>query len=227
MSKQVIICKYRENINWVHQLTCDYLIHNKSGESLDIPNAINIPNYPKGRDAHSIIYHLYHNYDNLADETIFLQDNPFEHFHMYDKNNINEIIKYINKNHKELFYPFGSFYKSYIFDDNLKEIYQILFNKNISNPLIWFPCQQFHVSKECVYLRSRDFYKKCYETFDKEWEIEISYLYEHLWLYIFLPENKFLRKIFMKPLVKYTRLCHDFDPQRYHECEKFTCQNKL
>jgi hypothetical protein len=228
MSKQVIICKYKENINWVHQLTCDYLIHNKSGESLNIPNVINLPNHPEGRDTHSIIYHLYHNYDNLADETIFLQGNPFPHYHIRPKY-ASCIIEAVNRNHKELLYPFGPLFNATnIQNTEYDRLYRQLFDEPIPECIIWFGGSQFHISKECVHLRPITFYQKCWETFNEHWGYKneneeghpdkLVYLYEKLWLYIFLPQHKYLQKIYLQSIKEHLKLCHIYEPYRYINC---------
>jgi hypothetical protein len=199
MSKQIIICRYNEDVDWVNQLTCDYLIYNKSDVKLDNPNIINLNNHFSGRESHTMIYHLYHNYDNLADETIFLQGNPFDH---YDKP-----VDTINKISSNLFYPLGVIEK-YIGMENTSQdkLYNFLFNKPCPESLIFVRGSQFYISKQCIHLHSRTFYKKCWETFLKKWDDKIldtklGYIYESLWFYIFLPENLFLQKQYIKEYI--------------------------
>jgi len=74
----VVISRYHEDIDWVSKLKIPYLIVNK-GDPIDDPNTVCIPNDINGREAHTYIWYILQNYDNLPDSVIFLQGDPFEH----------------------------------------------------------------------------------------------------------------------------------------------------
>jgi hypothetical protein len=75
MKKCVIIARYNEDISWVSNLNCDYIIYNK-GDNISIP-CKNLPN--KGREAHTYVNYIVENYYNLPDIVAFVQGNPFDH----------------------------------------------------------------------------------------------------------------------------------------------------
>jgi hypothetical protein len=63
VSKKVV-ARYNEDVSWC--VDCDIIQKGK-----DIPN--------KGRESSSYAWWIYQNYDNLPENIIFLQGNPFEH----------------------------------------------------------------------------------------------------------------------------------------------------
>ena len=72
---ELVIAKYKENIDWIKLILHPTRIYDKS--DTPITDSIPLPNV--GREAHTFLYHIVKNYDNLADVTVFLQGNPFEH----------------------------------------------------------------------------------------------------------------------------------------------------
>lgn len=75
----LIVSKYNEDINWVLSLNIPYTIYNK-GNSIDLSlfsNIINVEN--KGRESETYLRYIIDNYDNLPENIIFCQGNPFEH----------------------------------------------------------------------------------------------------------------------------------------------------
>lgn len=75
MEKQVVIARYNENLDWINQLNLPFVIYNK-GEITNLPS-IQLQNI--GREAHSYLYHIVNNYNNLADITYFIQGDPLYH----------------------------------------------------------------------------------------------------------------------------------------------------
>lgn len=74
MKLDLVVARYKEDISWVSKIKnkeIEIKIYNKfDGENL-LPNV--------GREAHTYLYHIIKNYDDLADFTIFVQGNPFDH----------------------------------------------------------------------------------------------------------------------------------------------------
>lgn len=72
-----VVARYNENVDWTNGLS-NCMIYNKG---TDLPNSIHpvvsLPNV--GREGHTYLMHIIHNYDNLDDYTCFLQGNPFDH----------------------------------------------------------------------------------------------------------------------------------------------------
>jgi len=89
----IVIARYNENLDWLQQVKTNHYnikIYNK-GNKLDNLNYTQLENI--GREAHTYLYHIINNYNNLTEYTYFLQGNPFDHC-----NNIINILNNFNTN---------------------------------------------------------------------------------------------------------------------------------
>lgn len=100
MSTSIIVARYNERIEWTKQFT-NVFIYNKGSELHD---ASYIPLKNVGREGHTYYKYICDNYENLADYTIFLQGNPFDH----SPDIISDLNKYITKNEFALDFEFLS-----------------------------------------------------------------------------------------------------------------------
>lgn len=90
-SYKLIVARYNENLDWINTFE-NYQIYNKGLKDLaphHQANAIQLPNV--GREAHSYLYHIINNYDNLEDILVFCQGSIAGHTYHSD---INEFKKY-------------------------------------------------------------------------------------------------------------------------------------
>jgi hypothetical protein len=78
MDTLAIVARYKEDVSWLKKLKIPYLIINK-GPPIDDPNSISIENHIYGHEAHTYLWYIYNNYDNLPNKIIFLQGDPFDH----------------------------------------------------------------------------------------------------------------------------------------------------
>jgi len=78
MKIQLVVARYRENLNWVRNIPpqIEAIIYDKSSEDL-LGGSISLPNV--GREAHTYLHHIVANYDGLPDFTVFAQGKPFDH----------------------------------------------------------------------------------------------------------------------------------------------------
>lgn len=76
MNRKLIISRYNEDVNWVHDYPYDYVIYNK-GDELSGYNVINVDNV--GNNQRDIFQFIYDNYDNLPEIMVFVQGNPYDH----------------------------------------------------------------------------------------------------------------------------------------------------
>jgi hypothetical protein len=75
---QIVIARYSENLEWMKESPFEgheYIVYNKGPNedfyrSEDLKDVIELDNV--GREGHTYLYHIIHNYDNLADVTVFL-----------------------------------------------------------------------------------------------------------------------------------------------------------
>ena len=83
MKLEIIIARYNEELDWLKKIpkTFKIIIYNKGLDDIKtiLPNAtiIKLPNI--GRESHTYLYHILHNYNNLADKTIFCQGDSIFH----------------------------------------------------------------------------------------------------------------------------------------------------
>ena len=74
--RTVVITRYNECLSWTKNINDNIVIYNK-GSSLLAEKFISRPNV--GREAESMLYFIIENYNNLSDEIVFLQGDPFDH----------------------------------------------------------------------------------------------------------------------------------------------------
>jgi len=100
---QIVIARYSENLEWMKESPFkghEYIVYNKGPnkdfhKSEDLKDVIKLDNV--GREGHTYLYHIIHNYDNLADVTVFLPGSvelPIKHSRSKD------LLRYIKENNR-------------------------------------------------------------------------------------------------------------------------------
>jgi len=209
----IIISRYNEDFSHWYILKDYITIYNKGN---DIPEnlknifrIINLPNV--GRESHTYLYHITHNYDNLKHITLFIQCDFSDHItEIYD---LYKYFIYVDK-------PHNTFHKMII---NLKNnntccenmwgrmkhqqkyinqikcgdliLSQYTFGewwlKYISDVLPkqkeykWGPCGIFSVSKDTLLKKSRDYYTHIMDSIAYTKNPEEGHYCERAWYYIF------------------------------------------
>ena len=148
MNTQMVIARYNEDISWLDNYE-NVIIYNKGEDVSTKHKVVSLPNI--GREAHTIFHHIVSNYDDLADITVFLPGNPFDHienlYHLSDPLMVDFFIK------KHLFSIPDDFYMSdnylpfhlaHTFDgmldidkNNLPMDYQMSESVSVKMKLIW------------------------------------------------------------------------------------------
>lgn len=198
---EMVVARFKENINWINELDKKFLkikIYNKFFHNEENP----LYN-ETGRESHTYLHHIYYNYENLSDYTIFTQANPFDHSPQF----IYEIKNIIEKKEKIDFHSFVTFFgqKSIICNLdgyphhptlNLQRGMSLIFPESNINSLEFYPGAILMVSKQNILKRSKEFYKKCLDlSCDKEWKdsygnYSCGYFFERTWKYIFNSDLK-------------------------------------
>jgi len=194
----IVISYFNEDLTWIDELDKKYInnifIYNKSGDSRYIP----LPNI--GLDSHTHLYHIVHNYDNLADATIFLQGNPFGHeCEPRSVSNINDWLCVLQSNDHTLNYhisPFnGGLNDGKIEFWNGKKLKSTGLNisdwlykyldhpKNVTSGAIYWS-SQFGVSRETILKNSPDLYLSLLNQHDSSY-MELAHFMERSWGIIF------------------------------------------
>jgi hypothetical protein len=166
----IVVARYNENLEWTKQFL-NVIVYNKGTPLRNNFNELLLNNV--GREGHTYYKHIYDNYDNLADYTIFLQGNPFDH----SPNIISNLNNYLNNKVLSIDFEFLS---ENIFNSNLSscphhnglpliKTYEILFDERKENMEFQFGAgAQFIVSKQKILQRPKQFYLKIVEMLEKD-----------------------------------------------------------
>lgn len=164
---EIVISRYNEDLSWVEPYLDRCTIYNKGEDDIPYPS-IKLPNI--GREQHTLFHHIYNTYDTLPGYLIFLQGNPFNHFH-------NRILKYIDriidpnlrstvKSSDPDFMSFTNWLHTIDIreenDDevNLYDMYTEIFGAEPSfNKYEFAPCGQFCIRRRRIRKRTKTFYK--------------------------------------------------------------------
>ena len=168
MTISIVVARYNENIEWTTQFP-NVRIYNKGKPLNNRYDEVELDNV--GREGHTYYKYIYDNYDSLADYTIFLQGNPFDH----SPNIISNIHNYINNRDLNIGFEFLSetvfscYLTGCIHHPNLplKDVYEKLFNEKKENMKFVFGAgAQFIVSKKNIIKHPKTFYLKLVEMLE-------------------------------------------------------------
>ncbi len=193
---EVVVAKYEEDINWTKEFKKSKLfIYDKSDKD---NGYINLPNI--GREAHTYLYHIINNYDNLSDYVCFLQGNPYDGVKGNLNKSIEEIDSYNGNDFLNLSYLLKCDLDGYPHHPglNVKEIIFDKYFQNSPNELYFIVGAQFIVSRNFIKMRPKQFYINLLKDFDRD-DIDNSdtlggggtkgnkmpWIMERIWLYVF------------------------------------------
>ena len=173
---QFVVARYNEDILWTNMFS-NVIVYNKGINNISNTNVIYLPNV--GREGHTYFTHIYDNYDKLAEFTVFLQGNPFDH-----SPRLFAHIAQILATPKDALYTLpilvlSEYILSYSFSGcpekpglPLKEVFQYLFPQEKvpdSTEIFYFGAgAQFILSKVQIHSRARDFYRSIVDLLQKE-----------------------------------------------------------
>jgi hypothetical protein len=150
---EIVVSHYKEDIRWLKDFSnFKITVYNKfKGENL-IPNI--------GFEAHTYLYHIVNNYDNLSKVTIFSQGFPFDHisFKIFKKK-IAKIDKFnfcsFSENLMHLYV--GSEWHTC---EQIKNFWEKLFESKCPEKIEFYPNSIFSVPSSIIRLKNIEFYKK-------------------------------------------------------------------
>lgn len=81
MNKQIVVAKFCEQVSWLKRTDIPAIVYDRCPDGQRCPGVtyVELPNSRLGREAHTYLYHIIHNYHDLSNFTIFLQGEPFYH----------------------------------------------------------------------------------------------------------------------------------------------------
>ena len=193
---EIVISKYEEDISWVSDLQHPYVIYDKSDTPIE--KSIHLKNL--GREANTFLYHIVNQYTTLAEVTIFLQGNPFDHSYLLEKDK-NKFIQLVNNENANS--SFHSAYQSTFIDKtatggmkwyslaNTKHI----FKNNITTLLSFYPGAQYIVPKKNIQAKPLSFWTHLLQLsktniFGDTSEYIDPWTFERIWNLLFDPNEE-------------------------------------
>jgi len=206
---EIVVALYKEDVSWIRNLCDKYSItvYNKSDtyphciDDLIKKNKINYITLKNlGKESHTYFYHILKNYDNLPNKIFFTQANPFDHIikkQIASNEFFYGLIEDFDKNQSQ-FKGYGA--KHYLWITGIgeskikacKKLYTTLFTNKFED-WTFRNAGIFGVTKEEILMRSKEFYLRCFESLNKEWNPPEGYAFERLWSCIF--DKKYNSKI--------------------------------
>ena len=77
----IVVARYEESVQWVEAYSDISMVYNKGPSQITVPNLPNVRMVNIGREGHTYLYHIIHNYNSLAKNVVFTQADPFPHNH--------------------------------------------------------------------------------------------------------------------------------------------------
>jgi hypothetical protein len=190
MSFCIVVARYNENVKWTKQFP-NVIIYNKGITILDDSyNEVCLDNV--GREGHTYYTHICNNYENLADYTVFLQGNPFDH----SPNIIANLTKYMDNKELSIDFELLSEQIHYSCLDlecskywqcrNIHNNWERVFGVNSGNhECIFGAGAQFIVSKNKILQNKKEFYENIVKMLEYTIDPLEGYDIERFHKYIF------------------------------------------
>lgn len=182
-----MIARYKEDLSWLSNIEPDVSIvvyekYNLSSLDKAVSNQVLLDNI--GNEAHTYIYHIVANYDKIADITYFVQGHPFDHSPM--------ALEFINGKIK-VKEKYTTMCEVSVTSDKsglphhpglpMSEYYKKIFDKEMTEILVFGAGAQFCVTKEAVLSRPIEFWEKLLVL--SENTSTAPFCFERLWHKIF------------------------------------------
>jgi hypothetical protein len=190
---EIVLARYNEDISWSDDYSHLRTIYNKGLDNLDV-SSIKVPNV--GREAHTFLYHIISNYDNLAENTIFFQgminDRSEQKILPFDKylfNSNNSITGNISICYEGSDWNYNAYTNtSGKSDYNLGTFCEKVLARRYKQFSPFIRGAYMSIGKKCILKNSRKYYENILKMskLSLECNPEDAHFMERLWLYIFL-----------------------------------------
>lgn len=182
--KVLVVSKFTEDVSWTKNVKCPVIIYDKSNNPIE--GSISLPNVE--REAHTLLYHIIENYNNLPDCTIFCQGDPRGNPVQYTYDEVVEIINNCENVYKSLMDSNGNTDLDTYFIEESKALYNALFGPK--EGLTWYSMGcEYILPKQNITCRPLDFYELLFERLCNNYDFEVTaYSLEPLLGTIFNPE---------------------------------------
>ena len=208
----IVIALYNENSSWIHKLieipnVKIYIYLKKHERLLDIqkefPTCVIEVLKNQGRESHTYLYHIIHNYDVLDDITIFTQGTYSDHCEMsVDKfRDVFSNIDAYSKNYMDStcwggyrrYYNFKIKYWTAEVKNEDKEYgpwFESVFNQPFNDSTIVYRGGIFSVSKSTILKRPKSFYEMLLKEVEYDNNPIEGHFMERSWLEVFCIDSK-------------------------------------
>jgi hypothetical protein len=193
-SFEMVVAKYMEDMAWTDAYPRNATIYSKD-QAADLGQYTVLPNL--GREGGSYLYHISRRYDQLADQTLFLQGDPFPHpmLPFCDYASAGPFaVGADSRQNMDWTIPWSS--PSQRIDRPVMEDFlRVLECDPAMATFRWTQGAQFALSRGQIHQRSRSYYQKLFELtqqhtvelagrrFDNH---HVAWLFELFWRYVFL-----------------------------------------
>jgi len=200
----LVVARYNEDIEWVKDFHTKYLYNKGNIDTIsDVLKqyTINLPNV--GRESHTYLYHIIHNYDVLDDITIFTQGTYNDHCEMsVDKfRDVFSNIDAYSKNYIDSscwggyrrYYNFKIKYWTAEVKNEDKEYgpwFESVFNQPFNDSTIVYRGGIFSVSKSTILKRPKSFYEMLLKEVEYDNNPIEGHFMERSWLEVFCIDSK-------------------------------------
>lgn len=170
--RSIVIAKYKEDISWVQKIPKGWNIHIYDKDMENFPNA-------PGREAHTYLHFIYHNYDSLEGDYIFCQGNPFDHCPTF----LDELYLGAISGKK---YPCTRIDRSMPSDGKALQTAKAIEHLGLVVPENWefVAGANFKAKAADIKRHPKEFYKKCLDM--TLTDPQSGYIFEGLWSFILL-----------------------------------------
>ena len=207
MKVDLIVARYNEDLEWInkvsHLFTRIFIYNkgdNKIENNLDMFNDKNKIIYENlknvGREGHTYLYHIIKNYDNLGDDNIFTQAEPFDHLVKKEYVSV-DFFKQVIEKYLESDLEFKGFGgKHYVWyvgingekkQNLVRKLHSELFENKFNENYKFNNGGIFGVNKDTIRNRSKDFFKHIinFSNFSTHINPLIGFGVERMWVLFF------------------------------------------
>lgn len=195
-SLDIVVAHFNEDLSWLEELkdkkNIRIFVYSKARAD-ELPNVSFIRLTNVGREAHTYLHHIIHRYNDMADNTLFTQGNPFQH-----RSRADFFDNYVKNLKNKAFYPnpctcaIPQSWKPHLMnikvsDGNIGTWWNTVFDEPYpikGLKVIWNAI--FRIKREHVHNRPRAFYQKAFVTLRHHVNPEEGHYFERVWGNIFM-----------------------------------------
>lgn len=193
-SIECVIAHFNEDLHWVDDIRdiAHISIYHKGTNPPE--NAIILPNV--GREAHTFLTHIVEQYDTLADITLFLQGNPYDHLpcdphfkesckHMVrlaEQHGITTNISYAPYSERGFVLNEYAYKYDNVYGPWFERVFGITFPRE---GIFWYIGATMAVRKDKILTRPKVFYERLLQEVDHHHTPIEAHFFERSWYYVF------------------------------------------